>query len=470
MNAKQKVILLEFNELTPSLLHQFIQQGELPNFERFYRESIVYTTDAEETGETLNPWIQWVTVHSGLSYEEHGVFELNEGHKLTKPCVWDLLSSEGYRVWVCGSMNVKYDVPLNGHVLPDPWTVNVQPYPAEAKLDAYFRFVQTQVQEHTNDSTALTPGDYARFLKFMVSHGLSAHTTASIMKQLTKEKVGEGKWKRAVILDKLQFDVFRAIYAAEKPNFSTFFLNSTAHMQHAYWRHMDPEPFTLKPTEEEQENYGDAVLFGYKEMDGLLGRFMKLAGNDTTLVFSTALGQQPCLSYEETGGKRFFRPRDFERFLTFAGVTMPHKCSPVMSEQFHVYLTNDADMELAERRLLGLKVDGRPLMKTHREDGHAIFAGASIFDEIPAEATLTSEDGRTTKFFDLFYQSETVKSGMHHPDGALWIRTPEREHHEYEDRVSLRAVAPTLLRMFGVEPPEFMRAEALEWTTEKATA
>src|SRR5687768_9819058 len=120
MNAKQKVILLEFNELTPSLLHQFIQQGELPNFERFYRESIVYTTDAEETGETLNPWIQWVTVHSGLSYEEHGVFELNEGHKLTKPCVWDLLSSEGYRVWVCGSMNVKYDVPLNGHVLPDP--------------------------------------------------------------------------------------------------------------------------------------------------------------------------------------------------------------------------------------------------------------------------------------------------------------------------------------------------------------
>ena len=53
-----------------------------------------------------------------------------------------------------------------------------------------------------------------------------------------------------------------------------------------------------------------------------------------------------------------------------------------------------------------------------------------------------------------------MKSGMHHPDGALWIRgTDRRRHHRvYKERVALRALAPTLLRMFGVAPPPYMPA------------
>ena len=68
MRSKQSVILLEFNELCPSLMGQFIQQGKLPNFQRFYNESAVYTTDAEEQPPNLEPWIQWVTVHTGQPY------------------------------------------------------------------------------------------------------------------------------------------------------------------------------------------------------------------------------------------------------------------------------------------------------------------------------------------------------------------------------------------------------------------
>jgi hypothetical protein len=208
MKPEPRVILLEFNELTPSLLDRFMAEGHLPNFKRFYDQSSVYTTDAEESGDQLNPWIQWVTVHSGLSFAEHGVLRLDEGQKLTRQCVWDILSERGLRVLVCGSMNVRYDVPLNGHVLPDPWSANVDPYPGNAGLDAYFRFVQTQVQEHTNERVPLKPADYARFLSFMIRHGLSAHTVRAIVERLVRERLdGGGKWKRAVILDKLQFDV-----------------------------------------------------------------------------------------------------------------------------------------------------------------------------------------------------------------------------------------------------------------------
>jgi hypothetical protein len=461
METPDRVILLEFNELTPSLLEAFMRDGSLPHFKQFFDESMVYTTDAEESGEQLNPWVQWVTVHSGLSYAEHGVANLDEGHRLTRPRVWDLLSEQGYRVWICGSMNVGYRLPLNGWVLPDPWSGGVRPYPPEAGLDDYYRFVQAQVQEHTKEEVSLDRSDYARFLRFMLSHGLSTRTVVSIVKQLGQEKVSGGSWKRAALLDKLQFDVFRSLYRQIRPHFSTFFLNSTAHMQHAYWRHMDPEPFTLKPSEQERTEYGHAVRFGYREMDRILEGFLNLAEPSTTLILATGLSQQPCLLYEEAGGKHFYRPKNFQKVTAFASITSPHRCSPVMSEEFHVYLTTEEDANAAEEALRSLRVDGRPLMKARREDRLDVFTGASVFDELPANAVLTNGQGRSVPFFELFYQGNTVKSGMHHPDGVLWIRTPSRRHLIQRERVSLRTVAPTILQMFDLEPPAYMRATPL---------
>src|SRR5256885_12507527 len=102
---KQKVILLEFNELTPSLMDRFIAEGRLPNFERLRNESRLFITDAGEREPNLEPWIQWVTVHSGQRYATHGVFHLDEGHTLTTPMIWDALAERGHTSWICGSMN-----------------------------------------------------------------------------------------------------------------------------------------------------------------------------------------------------------------------------------------------------------------------------------------------------------------------------------------------------------------------------
>ena len=44
--------------------------------------------------------------------------------------------------------------------------------------------------------------------------------------QLAEERSGTARWKRAVLLDKLQFDVFAWYYRKIRPDFATFFLNS----------------------------------------------------------------------------------------------------------------------------------------------------------------------------------------------------------------------------------------------------
>lgn len=452
-----RVIMLEFNELSPSLMAKFIGQGLLPHFKRLHDESHVHVTEAAERAPNLDPWIQWVTVHSGANADEHGITRLNEGHTFERKRIWDLISDTGRRVWVCGSMSVRYETPINGWVLPDPWTTKVPPYPET--LQPFFSFVQKNVLEHTNERLPLSRADYVSFGRFMLANGLSASTVASILRQLRAERKEKCRWKRATLLDRIQFDVFRAHFRRARPHFSTFFLNSTAHYQHMYWRAMEPEAFKVGPSAEERQQYGGAILYGYQQMDELVGRFMRLAGNDTTLVLCTALSQQPCLTFEEQGGKSFYRPVDFHKLLAFAGVKAKNTVSPVMAEQFFVYFENEQDARTAERQLTALRLDGKPVLRAER-DGSAIFSGCKVFERVPRDARITIDGtGASMPFFEAFYQVEGTKSGMHHPDGLLWIRTAAREHRAYAEKVSLSAVPRRILEMFAIEPPAYMRQD-----------
>src|SRR5262249_24285708 len=161
--------------------------------------------------------------------------------------VWGIISEAGYRVWVCGSMNARYDKPLNGFLLPDPWSSGLTPFPP-GEFEAYYEFVRDQVQEHTNTSRRPPKLAAWRFLTYMLPHGLSLGTVGSVVRQLVRERRGGVRWKRASLMDLLQWDVFRRYYVLHRPAFSTFFLNSTAHYQHSYWRNMDPEAFAVKPS------------------------------------------------------------------------------------------------------------------------------------------------------------------------------------------------------------------------------
>ena len=68
MPKTRPMIMLEFNELSPALMDQFIAAGKLPNFAALKQQSQVFITEAEEIAPNLEPWIQWVTVQTGLSF------------------------------------------------------------------------------------------------------------------------------------------------------------------------------------------------------------------------------------------------------------------------------------------------------------------------------------------------------------------------------------------------------------------
>jgi hypothetical protein len=470
-----QVMLLEFNELCPQLLNEFISRGMLPNFGRLREQAHVFTTDAEEEGERLNPWVQWVSVHSGLSADQHRVETLSEAALTAGTNVWDLLSNAGYKVWICGSMNAGYTTPLNGHLLPDPWSTGVDPYPREA-FDGYWDFVRTAVQEHSNDSAPMTKTMAIKFLRYMVRHGLTSRTVGAIAKQLISERIANTRWRRACIMDLLQLDLFRSLWRSHQPNFATFFLNSTAHLQHCYWRHWEPDAFEVRPSESELRDYGDAIPYGYRAMDRLIGKLIRLAGRDATIVFVTGLSQQPYLKYEHSGGRNYYRPRSGVALRDGLGLTQPHTFEPVMAEQFYLRFADSASAEQAARLLESFVVEdsnlkaAQPMRAFHfqNRDGALLVqcnCTHSVGDDAVVRSLLT---GRECRFVEIFYRLDALKSGQHHPSGALWIRRPNRVHRVYSDPVTIRAIAPTILQWFGMDPPSSMESSAIEAVVDRS--
>lgn len=460
------VVVLELNELCPPLLERFIARGDLPNLARLRSGSAGFITEAGEPQVHLNPWIQWVTAHTGAGYDAHGVFKLGEGSGLTLPTVADAVGDAGGQVWLCGPMNVVPTEPVRGRWLPDPWNPGNAPVPAE--LEPFAAFVRANVQEHTNASARLSRSAYLRFLAFMARHGLSAGTVAATTRQLVGERTGRReRWRRAALLDRFQWDLFRHHWMRDRPTFATYFSNTTAHYQHVYWRYMDPEPFTLKPSTEELARYGDAVPFGYREMDRLVGEALAMVDDDTTLVFCTALSQQPYLLKEDEGGNRFHRPHDMADLLGRLGVVGLQSVAPVMAAQFHAFFETEHAAEAAADLLGGTTVDGRAAFEV-RLVGTDVFTGCALTTDVAADAVLVTPGGVRLPFHEHLYRAETAKSGYHHPDGALWIRSPGLAPTLVDERVPLRSVAPTLLTLLGVPVPSTMTSPALESVAESA--
>jgi len=447
---KKKLVMLELNELCPHLVSRFIEAGELPNFKKLRDSSTVKETDAGASGEDLNPWVQWVDIHTGMDFDKHGVSKLNEATKLQGSYTWDLLSGKmGVKSWVCGSMNASYGSAYTGRFLPDPWSVDVLPYP-HAQMDDVYNYISEGVQGHSNGKASISSSS---FVKSALKQGLSLSTVTRLAAQLIGEKVFGGQsWARALALDWIQFDLFKHYYKKEAPEYATLFSNCVAHYQHHYWRDYEPE-FFGDPTYKPDPLQAKAMLRAYKNSDAILGKLMDLIDDDTAIVFVTALSQQP---YTET--ERFYYHISSENvFRQQFDIPASVAYKPVMAHQFHLEASSEKEAQALMDALDSYEMDSDEYFHVgNRRLFHASIQGSVI--DVQCRCTtnvredamfIDTRDGSSSKFYDYFYRMNEVKSGMHSPIGMYWFRQPEVPAKIVEDRCPPAQVHHDVLAYFS---------------------
>ena len=116
------MILLALNELNLDYIKGYVGQGKLSNFGKLLENGVVKTW-SERNYELLEPWIQWATVQTGKTYNEHQVFRL--GDMVERPDLYQIfedLEESGLSVGAISPFNADNRLVNSKFFIPDPWT------------------------------------------------------------------------------------------------------------------------------------------------------------------------------------------------------------------------------------------------------------------------------------------------------------------------------------------------------------
>ena len=219
--------LYQLNEVNFDMVRSYIDSGaQLPHMARLLRQARIETTSEDEY-ELLEPWIQWVSVYTGQTIAEHGVFRLGDCIYSTDRQIFAELEERGFRVGNFGSMNARNDLKVPSYFVPDPWTDT----PSDGSF--WSRSLASALSQSVNDNSAgkIALSTYFK-LGFVTLRFVPVRKILDLIKQLPWAV--SRPWRKAIFLDILIAQLFRGFNKAYRPDFSSVFLNAAAHVQHHY--------------------------------------------------------------------------------------------------------------------------------------------------------------------------------------------------------------------------------------------
>ena len=72
-----KSSFIEWNEVNSDIVNKYLSRNRFDYLAKLFNFTTV-KTHSEDQYEKLEPWIQWVSVHTGETADEHGVFQLGD--------------------------------------------------------------------------------------------------------------------------------------------------------------------------------------------------------------------------------------------------------------------------------------------------------------------------------------------------------------------------------------------------------
>ena len=473
MATSNRVLLLEFNEINWAVIDRLLAnhgRAFLPNFVRLREEGAWALQSAVERPPLLDPWITWVTLHTGVSPAVHGASVLEQdAETISAKRTWQYVAEAGRSVGVFGSISAYPPAPLRGFMIPGPFAPSDDTFPSNLQPVQAINRRYTQAHNKTSKAPGLMEG--LRLGARLMRLGLRPSTCVRVVAQLVRERLSPHlRWQRVSLQPLLNFDFFTKLYEAQRPDFATWHSNHAAHYMHHYWRAWDDSKFATSSPPEERAKYGQAIPFGYRICDELLGRAFDLIDAQTVLVVASSMGQQPYVSDKYDQGKIVVRVKNIEALLDLLGRDGVQEAVPTMVPQWNLVVPDAARRHAVQRQLEGV----RRICAGVEEPGFAVSEVGNALTVTPLglarmvpdiEYVFPVTDIRAERrhaMEDLFAtDTPTVKQGMHHIDGVLAFYGKGIKRGAALPPCTNLDVAPTMLSMMGLSPPAVMEGRVL---------
>lgn len=405
----RKLILVELNEINFSIVEKYIQlfPGRFQSLERLQKLHAIITK-SENKYEELEPWIQWVTVHSGKTYEQHKIFHLGDIVGSKVPQIFEQVEKMGVKVGCISPMNAENRLLKPAYFIPDPWTQT-------RSDDSWWSLeLSRAISQAVNDNSKSHISVRSAFV-FLLAF-LRFSNLYHYFRYLSLAVRSRGApWRKALLLDLFLHDFHLKLMRRTQPGFSTVFLNAGAHIQHHYFLNAEPikRQTSLRNPFWYVEDCKDPMVDLLEVYDIIIGELLALKQAD--LVIATGLSQKP---YDRI--KFYYRLRNHSEFLAEIGIDF---CAvyPRMTRDFLIKFDSFEATALAQDRLSSLRVSttGLALFEGIENQGKSLFVTLTYPQEIYADTMLEGDGLLIPLLPEVTFVA--IKNGMHQSEGYAFF-------------------------------------------------
>jgi hypothetical protein len=432
-----KLIFWELNEINFEYVKYYINQGKLQNWKNFIDNHGLYTTISEKKYEELEPWIQWPTVRTGLTFKEHGVFRLGDIEHSKIHQHWEIIEDKGYSVAAISPINAVNNTKNSPFWIPDPWV------DTRISGKGFIKRIAKAIKQAVNDNSQekLEVSTIVAILE-----GLLTKSQLSSWPQYLSGMFGALKkqhWSKAIVLDRLLADIFIHFWKKYQPDFSVLFLNSGAHIQHHYMCSSAPYNGEVKNPAWYINNGKDPLLEILEMYDIVLNDLQKI--KNTRLMISVGLQQVP---YEKP--TFYWRLKNHDEFLNKLGIKFK-KTQLRMTRDFLIEFNNYSELVQAKKILSQVKSkDGREIFGEIDNRKDDLFVTLTYADDIGDHFSVFI-DKQEYKDFRADIVFVAIKNGHH--DTLGYYLDSDRRPNELEQKMPLKNLFGFVMDHFNCNKP-----------------
>ena len=400
------MLIIELNEFDPNYLKEVSKELKLHNIKKIFNLKHSNTfTDEKEEYQGLDPWVQWVSIHTGKAYKEHKICRLSDTRRQNFKQIWNAIGeNNAYSCGVWGVMNapcgnkkgIKFFV-------PDPWSfdeialpnnlnnfLSLPRYMAKNYLSINaIKFFQSSLKMMgfilKNRGDGKTRKLIKMFFRSLFICGLNVHTLTTLLD----------------FLSTLYFIELRKKY---KTNFNIIFLNHIAHIQHQFWN------FPNKKISKQ-------MRFGLIVCDEIIKMLLDNLDGDEKIMIINGIRQKL------VKGKGFFtyRQKDPISFFKSFGI------KSVKTEQ---NMTNDGILVFNDKKSkdkgivilknIYLRSNGDKVFYVESLDEKRVFYQFNIKYKVSVNEIILSKD-KSFRFYDLI-ECICERTGAHIQKGDIFFK------------------------------------------------
>lgn len=404
----KRLILVELNEINFELVDSYVRDKPGKYLAMEHCLANMVTTESEAEYQNLEPWIQWPSVHTGLTFSEHGIFRLGDVVETEHPQIFEQVEQAGYSVGVLSAMNASNKLNKAAFFIPDPWTKT----PTDGSF--WSRAISSAVSQAVNDNASQRITLLSAFtLLLAIARFARPVNYAKYLSLALRSR--RAPWRKALFLDLFLHDFYMNRIKARKPAFSAAFFNAGAHIQHHYFfnsKHLNKNPGVENP-----DWYVQGDVDPIEEMiavyDSILSDLLRL--ENIELIVATGLSQKP---YDRV--KYYYRLKNHGDFLEKLNIRYK-SVSPRMTRDFLLDFDTEGEALQAQQQLQSIyvKADGHLLFADIDNRGKSLFVTLTYPCEVAADTKIVVNESELALLPHVAFVA--IKNGMHQNTGYAYF-------------------------------------------------